>query len=72
MAERQIKVQVIEVLKGGVKRITNLELPERTGDEGFDFLDALHEKTACGAVPDPARTKRWLDVMAQRKKDGFG
>jgi hypothetical protein len=69
MAERHIKVQVVEFLEGGGKRVTNVELPERTGNEGFDFLGKFHERTGGGAPIDQARERRWREVMANRKKE---
>lgn len=68
MPEHTVAIFVGQKLSGGGVAEFRLEIPSRTGSEGFDFLDALEKRTE-GRIPDPARDRRWLEMMARKESE---
>lgn len=69
MAAATFRVRHWRWINGERVQGPDLEFPVRTGDEPFDFLCEFAKRTG-GAIPDPARDRRWVEVMAKRKKEG--
>lgn len=57
MPKEPIRIRIWQKLGDGSALCTDVELPAKTGDEGFAFLDAMSRRV--GDPKDDARDKRW-------------